>query len=102
MDKKSMGKRSRASGKKFELDVRKDLENKGYIVCKWANTVDITEDRIISAKSKFNPFLKRVVSEGSGFPDYLAMKRLTRKEIFDLLKENKGNIKYPLKMRGDL
>ena len=102
MDKKSMGKKSRASGKKFELDVRRDLENRGYTVCKWTNTVDITEDKIVSAKSKYNPFTRRVMSEGSGFPDYVCIKRLTEKEIFNLLKENKGTIKYPLKKRGDL
>ena len=81
-----MGKRSRAQGKKFELDVRKDLESKGYIVCKWTNTVDITEDKIISAKSKYNPFTKRVMSEGSGFPDYVIFRRLTGKEALDILK----------------
>ena len=102
MDKKSMGKKSRRSGKLFENQVRVDLCGKGYTVCKWTNTVDITEDKIVPAKSKYNPFTKRVMSEGSGFPDYVCMKRLSRKEIFNLLKENKGTIVYPPSKRGAL
>ena len=86
MDKKSMGKKSRAQGKKFELDTRHDLEKKSYIVCKWTNTVDITEDKIISAKSKYNPFTKRVMSEGSGFPDFVCFKKA-------LFKDKEGNVK---------
>jgi hypothetical protein len=76
LDKSSIGKKSRASGKKFELDVRKDLTEKGYVVCKWTNIVDITEDKIIPAKSKYNPFTKRTMSEGSGFPDFIAFKKV--------------------------
>lgn len=73
-EKRKRGKTSRASGKRFELEVRKDLESRGYIICKWTNTVDLDNNKLIQAKSKFNPFLKRVVSEGSGFPDFVAFK----------------------------
>ncbi|MCK9369977.1 hypothetical protein M0R04_08745 [Candidatus Dojkabacteria bacterium] len=71
IDKKTMGKKSRQSGKRFELEVRKDLEAKGFIVCKWTNTVDLENNKLVQAKSKYNPFLKRVMSEGSGWPDFL-------------------------------
>jgi hypothetical protein len=99
------GKASRAAGKRFEISVRRDCESRGYTVCKWSNTVIFDEngDGVLSiAKSKFNPFLKRVMSEGSGFPDYVCIKRLTRKEIFDILKEDKGKIIYPLSKRGEI
>lgn len=69
-----LGKRNRAAGKRFELKVRKDLEDSGWVVCKWTNTIDFENDKLIQAKSKYNPFLKRVISEGSGFPDYVAFK----------------------------
>ena len=86
MDKKIIGKRSRASGKRFEIDVRRDLEAKGFIVCKWTNIVDITEDKIMPAKSKFNPFTRRTISEGSGFPDFVGFKRI-------LIKDSDGDTK---------
>ena len=72
------GKSSRAAGKRFEILARRDCESRGYTVCKWSNTVvfDGDGDGVLSiAKSKYNPFLKRVLSEGSGFPDYIIFKR---------------------------
>ena len=36
------GKKARASGMRFELSVRKDLEEKGWIVSKWQNNVEFT------------------------------------------------------------
>lgn len=77
-ERQKRGRRSRASGKKFELKVRKSLESQGYFVCKWMNTVifdDKDNGTLVAAKSKFNPFLHRTVSEGSGFPDFLAFKK---------------------------
>ena len=68
------GKSSRAAGKRFELEVRKNCESRGFIVCKWTNTVDLDNNKLIQAKSKYNPFLKRTISEGSGFPDYIVYK----------------------------
>jgi hypothetical protein len=73
------GKRARRSGREFENQVRRDLEAKNYIVCKWTNTVDITEDKIIPAKSKFNPYTRRVMSEGSGLPDFVAFRKVILK-----------------------
>ena len=75
LSKSTAGKKSRAAGKRFEAQVRKDLETQGYIVVKWTNQVDLIKNTIVPAKSKFNPFLGRVMSAGSGFPDFLAYKR---------------------------
>lgn len=38
------GKKARASGARFELKVRKDLESKGWIVSKWMNQVEFEKD----------------------------------------------------------
>lgn len=74
-DKQKRGKRSRKAGREFELSVRKDLESRKWIVCKWTNTVDLDNNCLVQAKSKYNPFLKRIISEGSGFTDFVAFKR---------------------------
>lgn len=96
MDKKKQGKKNRASGAKFELEVRKDLERQGWIVSKWQNNVEFMPDipkpqtaeridgklklnpqefsvsgKLIPAKRKFNPF-KKVLGIGTGFPDFIA------------------------------
>lgn len=68
-----MGRVSRASGARFELKVREDLENKGWVVSKWSNNVD--NEKLIPAKRKFNPFSK-VLTIGTGFPDFIAVKHL--------------------------
>ena len=73
--KSKIGKKSRAAGKRFEISVRKDLEARNFIVCKWTNTVDLDNNKLIQAKSKYNPFLKRIISEGSGLPDFIAFKK---------------------------
>ena len=52
------GKKSKLSGNKFELVVRKDLEGKGWTVTKWSNNYDLEKDAMIQAKRKFNPFSK--------------------------------------------
>jgi len=66
------GKKSKAKGGLFELRVRRDLEEKGWIVDKWSNNVDLDEGKIIPAKKKFNPFSK-VMAIGTGFPDFIAL-----------------------------
>ena len=38
------GKRSKGAGARFELKVRADLEERGWIVDKWSNNVDLEED----------------------------------------------------------
>ena len=67
------GKLNRAAGSRFELKVRKDLEGKGWILDKWTNNVDLEEGKIVAAKRKFNPYLK-ILSIGTGFPDFLGIK----------------------------
>jgi len=82
------GKKSRAKGISFELKVRKDLEEKGWIVDKWSNNVDLAQQKLTPAKKawKFNPYLKRMVQviQGTGFPDFIA---------FQLMNETKKNYK---------
>lgn len=70
-ERSKMGRLGRAAGKRFELKVRQDLGEKGFVVVKFSNQVDIENNKMIPAKSKYNPFLKRVMNEGSGFPDYV-------------------------------
>ncbi len=69
------GKNSKARGGRFELKVRKDLEEKGKIVDKWSNNVDLEENKVIPAKRKFNPFSK-VMTIGTGFPDFISIKQI--------------------------
>jgi len=82
IDKKEIGKKSRATGQRFEKKVRADLEKKGWIVDKWTNQVEFMCKhkqkccaRLIPAKPKFiyNPQIKRRIPIGmsSGFPDFI-------------------------------
>jgi len=68
------GKKSKGSGRQFELRVRKDLEAKGWIVDKWTNNFDLEEGVVIPAKRKFNPFSK-VMTIGTGFPDFICFEK---------------------------
>ena len=67
-----MGKKSRRKGKSFELEIRKDLESKGWIVCRWGNQVE--DGKLISARAKYNPF-RKVMSMSTGFPDFIAYRK---------------------------
>ncbi len=69
------GRKIRAQAGRFELKVRKDLEEKGRVVDKWNNNVDLTEGKLIIAKKKFNPFSK-VMTIGTGFPDFISFKQI--------------------------
>lgn len=70
------GKSSKARGARFELKVRKDLEDKGRTVDKWSNNVDLEEGKVIAAKKKFNPFSKAMMLS-SGFPDFISIKKIS-------------------------
>lgn len=108
------GKKNKASGRAFELRVRKDLESKNWTICKWSNNVDLKYNivqvdtstmnvekgivgtavnsvpgKIIPAKHKFNPF-SRVMSIGTGFPDFIIFKRT------DIRKEDSSDWLYQL------
>jgi len=89
------GKKSRASGQRFELKVREDLEKKGWIVAKWTNNVElikaedvviksevknlrdwkgrILEGKLVKVKNKFLGPGKPMML-GAGFPDFIAYK----------------------------
>ena len=69
----SRGKLARAQGGRFELKVRKDFEERNWILDKWTNNVDLVEKKMIIAKKKYNPFQKLMVM-GTGFPDFIALK----------------------------
>ncbi len=76
------GKKAKAQGSQFELRVRADLEDKGWIVDKWTNNVefgmqvkfngDIKKDftpKLVRAKAKWaGP--GRPMMMGAGFPDF--------------------------------
>ena len=70
------GGKSRAQGGQFELRVRKDLEEKGWVVDKWSNNVDLEKGILHPAKAdwKFNPFRKIMMprGQGTGFTDFIA------------------------------
>jgi len=89
LNKKEMGRISRKKGKRFEVLVRKNLETNGWFTVKWSNQVDLDKGLLVPAKSKFNPFLGRVMSEGTGWPDFLAYRRVKNnpeeKETIELI-----------------
>jgi hypothetical protein len=70
------GKESRASGAQFESRVRKDLEERGWVVSKWSNNVD--EGKMIPAKRVFKRFKANmgVMTIGTGFPDFIAFQKM--------------------------
>ncbi len=97
IDKKKQGKKNKASGQRFELKVRKDLESKGWIVSKWMNNVELpkleevqaihvghnkwikrlepTKGSLVPAKHKFRgPGIPMAI--GTGFPDFIAFERI--------------------------
>ena len=68
------GKKSRASGARFELKVRDELEKSGWVIDRWTNNVDLEQKKLVKAKRKFNPYLK-ILGIGTGFPDFIAFRR---------------------------
>jgi hypothetical protein len=94
-EKSKLGKKSRAKGQRFEAKVRQDLEeNLGWIVSKWMNTVDYDRlgkmGKLVPAKRKYNPFLK-AMSIGTGFPDFVCLKRNSSGSYEVIGLEVKGN-----------
>ena len=68
------GKKNRASGAAFEKRVREDLEEKGWIVDKFNNNVDLENNKLIIAKNKWSG-PGRPMMLGAGFPDFLCFKQ---------------------------
>jgi len=92
------GKKSRSGGGQFELRVRRDLEGKGWVVDKWSNNLDLEEGKIIPAKRRTipfqnNPFIQRISTIGTGFPDFVCFER--RGDLFKV-------IGVEVKMNGNL
>jgi hypothetical protein len=78
-----MGKKSRAAGARFELKVRKDLEEKGWITDKWTKNVDLDKMELVPTRRKFIPG-KGFLGIGTGFPDFIAFRPIVgeKKEEF--------------------
>jgi hypothetical protein len=86
-EKSSQGKKSRAKGMAFEAKVRQNLEEMGWTVAKWTNTVDNEKHKVVPAKRKYNPFLK-ALSIGTGFPDFVCFRKIN--VGFDISRPIKG------------
>ncbi len=71
IDKKTQGKQNRAAGARFELKVRKDLEDNDWVVSKWMNNVRLDKDYcgLIPAKHKFRG-VGIPMAIGTGFSDF--------------------------------
>ena len=73
IDKEKQGKANRLKGARFELKVREDLKDKGWIVDKWTNNVDFCYDDCGGGEmhpARYNRFNMR----STGFPDFIAFK----------------------------
>ncbi len=75
------GSTSRASGGQFELRVRHDLIDKGWIVDKWSNNVDLENNKVIPARRVFRRFKANmgVMTIGTGFPDFISFQLMDDK-----------------------
>lgn len=84
-DKIIRGSKSRAAGGAFELKVRKDLEEKGWIVDKWSNNLDLAENKIVPCRRVFKRFGvgKGVMTIGTGFPDFVCFEK--RGDLFKVI-----------------
>lgn len=100
---KKQGKRNRAAGARFELKVRQKLEEMGWIVDKWTNTVDYEKEgnigKLVAAKRKFNPY-SRVLGIGTGFPDFICIKNIGNGKFDVIGIEVKGNGYLDKKEKG--
>lgn len=83
-EKSKMGSLSKRKGSYFEKVVREDLEKDGWIVFKNSNNVEKTDTEngqtilFKSSRPKYNPFMKRIIYTGQGFPDFLILKQLNQ------------------------
>ena len=68
------GRNNRRKGVLFESKVREDLEDKGWTVTKWMNTVDFEKEKVVPAKRKYNPYT-RALAIGTGYPDLVCFKK---------------------------
>jgi hypothetical protein len=93
-EKSVQGKKSRAKGQRFESKVRQNLEEMGWTIAKWTNSVDYDRlngiGKIVPAKRKYNPFLK-ALSIGTGFPDFICFRHSSDGNYDVIGLEVKGN-----------
>ena len=78
------GKLSRASGARFELKVRENLEKEGWIIDKWTNNVNLKDGKLVKCKPKFNPFTKSLMMNTAGFPDFIAIK-MKKGDLYEVI-----------------
>jgi hypothetical protein len=81
----AMGAKSRSGGGQFEARVRKDLEEKGWIVDKWSNNLNLDTGEMGPAKRRFARFRKDmgVLTIGTGFPDFVCFEK--RGDLFKVI-----------------
>ena len=78
------GRSSKARGAQFELKVRKDLEDKGLIVDKWSNNVDLDKGKLTKVKNLFRgPGIPMML--GAGFPDFLVFTKTNQDNLMSLI-----------------
>ena len=73
IDHKALGKANKKLGADTEKRVRIDLQNKGWIVVKYQNNVDLDKGELIQAKNKFRGIGVPMML-GAGFPDFMIHK----------------------------
>jgi len=66
------GKRNKRVGAAFETKTRKVFEEKGWIVSKWNNNIDLQTDEMKPAGNHYIP--GRGLTTGKGFPDFVMFK----------------------------
>jgi len=72
LEKSRRGRLGRIHGQRFELSVREDLNEKGWLVFKNDNQVYLDENEFKQAKRSYNPFT-HMVGYGNGFPDFVCI-----------------------------
>lgn len=89
MNKQEQGKKNKKKGAYFERKVRKDMENRGWIVDKWSNNVEFHKENSIEVSGRFGgPFGKLIPAKrkwngrsllaiGTGFPDFICFQKFT-------------------------
>jgi hypothetical protein len=106
--KSEIGKKNKRDGAKFETSVRKYLESEGWTVSKWQNNIEweqyasdgfdgkdnsnLRKGKIVPAKRKYNPFNK-VLTIGTGFPDFICFRRAEIKPSISELDFEKSLVK---------
>lgn len=89
IDYQKQGKRNLASGRRFELLVRKDLESKGWIVSRWGNNIEDVNGYIdkevngLKIQEVIPRYEKKCIPSkqgrfrktSTGFPDFICYKK---------------------------